>query len=205
VDPSNANDPAQANSGKPPSAPVPGQGPGDSMAGMPALGGKRPEAPAPPDNLPNPADVMHAVDIYMKRAYGDQIPLTIRSLLGVLRSWKGDFFRSPAIAADKEDPYRRLTIRLGNRQYPHMKLAMERSPDASTYLFRADTHDGHWLPPPEDPEYEPFRLVMEENQKIAQSIEAAWAQEGLPTFKTYLRDDLARRQAEAASGPEDKS
>jgi hypothetical protein len=201
VDPSNPNDPGPANRPKPPPSP----GPGDSMAGMPAMGAKRPEPPAPPDNLPNPADVMHAVDIYMKLAYGEQIPLTIRSLLGVLRSWKGDFFRSPAIAADKEDPYRRLTIRLGNRQYPHMKLAMERSPDASVYLFRADTHDGHWLPPPEDPEYEPFRLVMEENQKIAQSIEAAWAQEGLPTFKTYLRDDLARRQAEAASGPESKS
>jgi hypothetical protein len=193
VDPSKPNDPAQAPRGQPPAGPHPG----DSMAGMPALSGKRPEPPTPPDNLPSPADVMHAVDVYMRLAYGEQIPLTIRSLLGVLRSWKGEFFRSPAIAADKEDPYRRLTIRLGNRQYPHMKLAMERSPDASTYLFRADTHDGHWLPPPEDPEYEPFRLVMEENQKIAQSIEAAWAQEGLPTFKTYLRDDLARRQAEA--------
>jgi len=35
---------------------------------------------------------------------------------------------------------------------------------------------------------------MEHNEKLAQTIEAKWAEEG-PTFKTYLRDDLARRQS----------
>jgi hypothetical protein len=39
---------------------------------------------------------------------------------------------------------------------------------------------------------------MEANQGVAQAIEAAWATEHLPTFKTFLKEDLALRQAAAA-------
>jgi hypothetical protein len=38
---------------------------------------------------------------------------------------------------------------------------------------------------------------MEKNQKVVESVERAWAEGGVPTFKTYLREDLARRRAEA--------
>jgi hypothetical protein len=37
--------------------------------------------------------------------------------------------------------------------------------------------------------------LMDQNHRMAQEIETAWAEASLPTFKTYLRDDLARRQA----------
>src|SRR5436305_6281303 len=138
---------------------------------------------------------MRAVDTYMRIAYGDHAPpVPVRSQLAVLRSWKGDFFRSPAIAADAETPPKRYSIRLGNHQYPHMKLALERSPDGQAYLFRADAHDTHCCPPEDDPEYPTFRSMMDENGRIVQAVEAAWEQQGLPTFKTYLKDDLARRQ-----------
>jgi hypothetical protein len=40
---------------------------------------------------------------------------------------------------------------------------------------------------------------MDRNQKLAQQIEAQWEQRGVPTFKMYLKQDLARRQQ---SGPE---
>jgi hypothetical protein len=151
---------------------------------------KRPEPP-------EPVDVMRAVETYVRLAYDKELPIAVRSQLAVLESWKGPFFRSPAIAADRGEPPRRYSIRLGNRNYPHMKLAMELSPDGQMYLFKADTHDGHCLPPPEHPEYPAFKVVMEDNQLIAQAIEAAWAAQGLVTFKTYLRDDLARRAAAA--------
>jgi len=36
---------------------------------------------------------------------------------------------------------------------------------------------------------------VEKNQRQAETIESAWAEAGLPTFKTYLREDLAKRQA----------
>jgi hypothetical protein len=146
---------------------------------------------------PNPLDVLRAVDVYVSVAYGsDPMPLTVQSQLAVLRSWKGPFFRSPVIASDGGTPPKRYSIRLGNRNYPHMKLAIERSPDGQGYLFRPDTHDGHCCPPAGHPEHAAFREMMEKNQELASKIEAALAEQGLPTFKTYLQKDLERRHAE---------
>jgi hypothetical protein len=34
---------------------------------------------------------------------------------------------------------------------------------------------------------------MEHNQSLAEAIETEWARSGLPTFKQFLRQDLARR------------
>ena len=151
---------------------------------------------------PERADVLRAVDTYVKVAYGDEpLPAHVRSQLAVLQTWKGDFFRSPAIASDGGTPPKRYSIRLGNRYYPHMKLAVERSPDGTTYLFRADTHDGHCCPPADRPEYAAFREMMERNRVIASAMEEAWAAEGLTTFKTYLQQDLARRQAAQQAPP----
>ena len=150
---------------------------------------------------PDPTDVMRAVDSYMKVAYGDDaVPAHVRSQLAVLETWKGDFFRSPAIASDGGTPPRRYSIRLGNRHYPHMKLAIERSPDGKAYLFRADSHDAHCCPPADRPEYEAFREMMERNRVIVSSVEEAWAAEGLTTFKLYLQQDLARRKVEQNQG-----
>jgi hypothetical protein len=145
---------------------------------------------------PDPQDVLRAVDVYVAVAYGPEpMPLTVQSQLAVLRSWKGPFFRSPVIASDGGTPPKRYSIRLGNRNYPHMKLAIERSPDGQGYLFRPDTHDVHCCPPAGHPEYAAFREMMEKNQELATRIEHALADAGLPTFKTYLQQDLARRQA----------
>jgi hypothetical protein len=145
---------------------------------------------------PNPLDVLRAVDVYVAVAYGPEpMPLTVQSQLAVLRSWKGPFFRSPVIASDGGTPPKRYSIRLGNRNYPHMKLAIERSPDGEGYLFRPDTHDGHCCPPAGHPEHAAFREMMQKNQELASKIEHALAEQGLPTFKTYLQQDLARRKA----------
>jgi hypothetical protein len=38
---------------------------------------------------------------------------------------------------------------------------------------------------------------MEQNQRVSEKIENTWAEQGLPTFKTYLREDLARRKSAA--------
>src|SRR5215213_8399056 len=150
---------------------------------------------------PNPDDVLRAIDAYVSVAYGNEpLPVPVKSQLAVLRSWKGPFFRAPVIASDGGTPPKRYSIRLGNRYYPHMKLAIERSPDGQGYLFRPDTHDTHCCPPAGHPEHAAFRKMMEQNLELATKIEAALAEQGLPTFKTYLQQDLARRQAARNGG-----
>jgi hypothetical protein len=94
---------------------------------------------------------------------------------------------------------RRYLLRLGNRSYPHMKMVIDRAPDGQAYLFRADTHDNHVRPKPGSRDEKPFLELMEKNRQVAEAIETAWEQEGLPTFKKFLRDDLERRKAATAA------
>lgn len=147
-----------------------------------------------PAETPEPDQVRQAIDIYLKHAYGAELPPRVRSQLETLHDWKGRFFRAPVFATDNVDSPKRYMLRLGNRQYPHMKLSMDLSPDGQRYLFRVDTHDAHACPAAASLEYDAFRQMMANNQQLLEKIESAWAAEGLPTFKTYLRDDLARRQ-----------
>jgi hypothetical protein len=146
---------------------------------------------------PDAALVRRAIDVYVGVVYPDGPPVTVRSMLAVLRSFAGDFLETPTFIRDGNDPPRKYSLRLGNRVYPHMKLVCELSPDAKQFLFRADAHDVHCCPPPDSPEYAPFRQLMETNQQVVTEVEKAWADEGIPTLKTYLLDDLAKRKSDA--------
>ena len=145
---------------------------------------------------PDAARVMRAIEIYLELAYAEQTPpVTVRSLVSTLKAWGGDFFEAPVFATDAHEPPTRYSIRLGNPFYPHMKMVFQLSPDDQQFLFRVDTHDKHCCPPSTTPEYTAFCELMERNQRQAEEIESAWAEAGVPTFKTYLREDLARRQS----------
>ena len=79
-----------------------------------------------------------------------------------------------------------------------MKLVIEPTPDARGHMFRADTHDKHIRPSPQSKEYQMFCQLMENNQRLSEAIESGWEKAGLPTFKQYLRNDLARRASGAS-------
>ena len=157
--------------------------------------------PAP---TPDPSQVMQAIDIYLRNAYGDEPPVTVRSQLAVLKGWGGPFFRAPVFVADTQGPNgtTRYSMRLGNRHYPHMKLVIDRAPDGRSYLLRADTHDAHCQPRPGSRESASFADLARQNRAVAEAIEARWEAVGLPTFKKFLRDDLERRKAAGPEHPE---
>ena len=149
-----------------------------------------PAAPDPPD----PAVVNQAIETYLKFAYEGDPPAAVRSALATLHAWGGKYYACPVFTKDTATPPDRYSMRLGNRYYPHMKLVIQRASDGQTFLFRADTHDKHICPPAGTPEHAEFSGLMARNQEIAQAIESAWVEQGLPTFKSWLREDLARRQ-----------
>jgi hypothetical protein len=176
---------------------------------------------------PAQATLWRAIHVYLRVAYdGDAggaddlpsgTPSAIRTRLQVLRStderelydssiFERDAGPAPAPGANPVAGQgllharpRRYLLRLGNRNYPHMKLVVDRAPDGRGYLFRADTHDNHVRPKPGSRDEKPFLELMEKNRQVAEAIETAWEQEGLPTFKKFLRDDLERRKAAAAA------
>ena len=149
---------------------------------------------------PTPESIWQAIEIYLKSAYANNPPAAVRDRIEKLKQTPSKtFFDSDVLERDTESP--RYNLRLGNKLYPHMKLAIERSPDGKSHLFRADTHDRHIRPTPGSRDAAAFEQLMQMNQKLAEQIEADWAAAGLPTFKQYLRDDLARRAAAAGIKP----
>ena len=145
---------------------------------------------------PSPLEVWHAIEIYLRDAYEGRPPPAVVSRLDRLRSSPAEvFFENEVIERNPEPDPATYSLRLGNRLYPHMKLVIERSPDDQGFFFRADTHDRHCCPQASDPEYEAFCALMAKNQRIAEAVEASWEREHVPTFKAYLRRDLARRRS----------
>jgi hypothetical protein len=150
------------------------------------------------DSGPDPAVVRRAIQTYMRVAYaGVEPPVIVRSMLATIETFAGDFFKTPTFVKDDPKSPKKYTLRLGNRHYPHMKLVYELGPDGRSWLLRADAHDAHCCPPQGTPEHDAFRQLMTQNQEIVSAIEKAWAAEALPTFKTFLQVDLARRQQQA--------
>jgi hypothetical protein len=154
------------------------------------------------DELPQPTVVFKAIDIYLHHAYAPGIPpKAILSRVEQLRNTDpAEMFSCPVVEHDRKNPKPRHVIRLGNRFYPHMKLCIEERPDGRGFLFRADTHDRHVRPAEGSKDAALFRQIVEQNAVLSQAIEQAWAQEGIPTFRTYLKEDLARRAAVAKGG-----
>ena len=153
---------------------------------------------------PAAAVVFAAIDAYLRTVYGSAgPPSAVRDRVATLRAAPAEeLFDSPVFERDPANqPPARFALRLGNKFYPHMKLVIERSPDGRSHLFRADTHDRHVRPPAGSREHAQFCQLMELNQKAAEAVEAEWARLGVPTFKEYLRQDLARRAAAAAPAP----
>ena len=157
---------------------------------------------------PEPARVWQAVAIYLAQAYEGppatngvpaSTPSAVRARLESLRMVAPtDFYASPVMERDNPAHPTRFALRLGNRHYPHMKLVIERSPDGQGHLLRADTHDAHCRPAAGSRDYHVFCKLMDQNREVADAVESAWEAQGFPTFKAYLRDDLARRKAQQA-------
>lgn len=151
---------------------------------------------------PSPAILWQAIETYLIVAYaGKGAPSAVRGRLETLRATPLETLYDAAVfeRTPPEHPTR-LALRLGCKFYPHMKLAIERAPDGHTSLLRADTHDRHIQVKPDSPDYAAFAQLLHNNQVLAAEIELAWEHKCLPTFKHFLREDLARRRAAESKG-----
>lgn len=148
-------------------------------------------------SLPS-ADLIHqAIAVYLSCAYGGDPP---ESLLSVLPP-RGAFDAAEYLMSDcverippkaNLDEIRSFTLRLGNWAYPHMKLRLSRPPNDPVFLFAVDCHDEFLRAAEGSPDAEPLAELKEHNVRLAANIEAAWAQAGLPTEKSFLRDKIEK-------------
>lgn len=145
---------------------------------------------------PSAERVWSAIEAYLGAVYPKGAPPAVKRRLDPLREADGArFWDNPAFERTPPTDPAKYALRLGNPIYPHMKLVVERSPDGAGHLFRADTHDRHCRPAPDSKEHGAYCAMMEENHRIAKDVERAWEAAGIPTFKQFLKADLARRAA----------
>lgn len=77
-------------------------------------------------------------------------------------------------------PCIRYTMRLGNRNYPFMKLLLQEHILVGEYFFAVDTHDEMEIKP-EYPDYEAWNAVRRFNTMLKRQIEEDFAGAGLDT------------------------
>jgi hypothetical protein len=155
------------------------------------------------------AMLLDAVRLYLEEAYGESpVPPEVRKRLAWgdgesladLAAGPGPnpngagapgFERTPTDAPPRE--CRHLRLRLGNRAYPHMKLALARIPETDDWVLAVDCHDRHILASVPPDQRGALEALFRENAALKTRIERRWTQAGLPTFENYVRRRLGRR------------
>ena len=134
------------------------------------------------------SDVLRtAVTLYQDHAYGAgrarrgfEVPSgeKAESLLAM--------FHKETVEPIPGHPCVRYSLRLGNRNYPFMKLLLQEHLVAGEFFFSVDTHDQMDIKP-DYPDYEAFLAVRKFNRELKRSIEASLEAHGLDTAASLSR------------------
>ncbi len=145
--------------------------------------------------LPQVHILKKAIDIYLPLAYPTgNIPEVVQARIApVIASADSDVIKPEWFEPADKDGRAVYRLRLGQAAYPHMKLNVEESPDASGYLLLADAHDNHLMAPETSPDAKFLSELRKNNAELVEKIQSAWTQAGLPTFRNYFRAMMERR------------
>jgi CheY-like chemotaxis protein len=156
--------------------------------------------------------IAQAIDLFLRRAYGDGQGLPTAPLppnASGPRIDLGPIFAAQDAAASLayfqrgdpgDDPSsRRYTLRLGNRFYPFMKFVLQEHLVQGEFFFSVDTHDNLDVPS-DDPERARWDGLKLFNRALAGAIEGDWERAGLPTHAGLQRllAGVAEREVEAS-------
>ncbi|MCU0864113.1 MAG: response regulator [Planctomycetes bacterium] len=141
--------------------------------------------------------VARAIRIYQDLAYGTGRPRRPQEALDALAPNSPDavltLFQKEQHETVPGHPCHRYTMRLGNRNYPFMKLLLQEHLLAGEYYFAVDTHDQMEIKP-DYPDYEQWLAVRRFNRDLKRQIEQGFEQAGLDTAA------MVRRQIVASCG-----
>ncbi len=140
-----------------------------------------------------------AIEIYQDLAYGSSQGGSARKrrivppAQGGLESLLG-MFHKEQVESIPGHPCCRYSLRLGNRNYPFMKLLLQEHLLPGEYFFAVDTHDQMEIKP-DYPDYEQWMAVRRFNLELKKRIEQQFEVAGLDTC-TCVRRLLAERCAD---------
>lgn len=128
-----------------------------------------------------PELVRQAIAIYQDLAYGQgrkqravELPAGqgVEALLAM--------FHKEQVEAVPGHPCARYTLRLGNRNYPFMKLLLQEHLLPGEFYFAVDSHDQMEIKP-DFPDYEQWMAVRRFNRELKRQIEHGFARAGIDT------------------------
>jgi two-component system phosphate regulon response regulator PhoB len=143
-----------------------------------------------------PDVLQRAIAIYQDLAYGTGRPrraidapanATGESLLGIFQRETHETLQGGGC--------QRYALRLGNRNYPFMKLVLQEHLLRGEFFFAVDTHDQLEIKP-DYPDYEQWMAVRRFNRELKRQIEQGFQQGGLDTAGT-LRQLLCDADTDA--------
>lgn len=150
-----------------------------------------------------PETVRQAIALYQEIAYGtasrprrpaEAAAMDGADLEGVLAAFTKETFE-PVPGR----PCVRYSLRLGNRNYPFMKLVLQEHLLAGEFFFAVDTHDQMEIKP-DLPDYEAWMAVRRFNRDLKTRIEQAFDDRGLDTASCLRRAAGARCSDAVAAG-----
>lgn len=142
--------------------------------------------------------VQKAIAVYQDHAYGQgrpRRPIELPTASGV-ESLLGLFQKEQAETIPGY-PCHRYTLRLGNRNYPFMKLLLQEHLIPGEFYFGVDTHDQMEIKP-DYPDYEQWMAVRRFNRELKRQIEQGFERAGLDTA-VRLRQLLVEAGGDASA------
>ena len=156
--------------------------------------------------LPSADQIRLAIELYLACAYRAEVPDSSAERVPPKPFDPVEWLMSDVVERDPAEApleaVRSFALRLGNSQYPHMKLRISRPPKDEVFLFSVDSHDAFLRVPPDSPDFEPLEALKCHNSRLAVDIYAAWDAAGLPTEKSYLRQKIEQARNRPAPPPE---
>lgn len=124
--------------------------------------------------------VERAVSIYQDLAYGSVAPKRRMATVAAAGNGPLGLFHQEQVECVPGHACQRFSMRLGNRNYPFMKLLLQEHLIAGEFFFAVDTHDQMEIGP-EFPDYEQWMAVRKFNGELKRRIEDSFEQAGLDT------------------------
>jgi CheY-like chemotaxis protein len=142
--------------------------------------------------------VQRAIGIYQDLAYGTGRRRATESGAGDAGDAEAvlGMFQKEQVEPIPGHPCMRYSMRLGNRNYPFMKLVLQEHLLAGEYFFAVDTHDQMQIKP-DYPDYEAWMAVRRFNRELKRRIECAFSDAGLETAACLGRELRQRAGAPA--------
>ncbi len=142
-------------------------------------------------SLPTPDEVRRAILLYIEHAYAGAVSSPCDRFMPPETFDPAQWLMSEFIDRDPADAplanVRSFALRLGNTQYPHMKLRLSRPPNDTVFVFSVDAHDAFLHLAAGSPDYQALEDLKKINATIAAAVMAAWDSAGLLTERNYLR------------------